>query len=41
MKNKIDDLGNEIIGQEEALAHLRGLQHIYRWFLDEFFLNKE
>lgn len=35
MENKKDALGNAvIIGQKEARTHLRGLQQIYRWFID-------
>ena len=35
MENKLDGLGNAIIGQDEALTHLGGLQQICRWFLDK------
>ena len=47
MKNKLDkknDPSAAIIGREEALDHLGGLQQIYRWFSDEeddIVLNKE
>ena len=47
MKNKLNkknDPSVAIIGREEALDHLGGLQQVYRWFLDEeddIALNKE
>ena len=45
MEKKICTLNNAaIIGQTEALKHLGGLQHMYRWFAseeDDTVLNKE
>ena len=45
MKNKLDkndDPSAAIIGREEALKHLGGLQQIYRWLdEDDIVLNKE